>query len=77
MKLSPETHCAANLDGRTLSRMIATDDPAVYQQHRFGAWQPAGEIEAPSRPGDSFTGAEPSREIRTCRLCGHVDHRNT
>ncbi len=75
MKLTPEHYCAALLDGRTLSRMIATDDPAVYQQHRFGPWQPAGVIQAPSRPGESLTGAEPEREIRACRLCGYIEHR--
>lgn len=55
MKLSPEHHCAALLDGRTLNQMIATDEPAVFQQHRFGPWQPAGDIQAPSRPGESLT----------------------
>lgn len=64
MNLSPETHCAANLDGRTLSRMIATDDPAVYQQHRFGPWQAAGDVEAPSRPVDSLTYAQQMHEMR-------------
>lgn len=77
MNLSLERHCAASLGSRTLARMIATDDPAVYQQHRFGQWQPAGDIHIPSRIGESLTGAEPQHEIRVCRLCGYVEHRST
>ncbi|RJG10901.1 hypothetical protein D3879_14565 [Pseudomonas cavernicola] len=76
IKLNPERYCAHRLAGHTLSRMMAVDDPAVYQPHRFGTWQPIGDLSAPSVPGESLMGLEPDREIRVCERCGYIEHRN-
>lgn len=74
MKISPDTHCAAMLDGRVLSRLLATDDPQVFRQHRFSPWQASSHV--PSRlPGESLSGPESQPQRRVCEHCGYVEYR--